>query len=173
MSEKPDLEKYPTIGIPSTFSSYKLSDNSILKVCLVDTCGQEKFRRMNENNYSSTDSIILVYDITDRNSYEDCKGYFTNTINKLCKKDIPVILIGNKKDLKKERKISFEEGQKFASKNNYFFMETSCLKNENVFEAFSTIIGLTKRNMEGDNEIKEKTEKTNLKDKENKECNII
>lgn len=82
-------------------------------------------------------------------------------------------MVGNKKDLEEKRQISFEEGQKFALENNYFFMETSCLKNVNVFEVFSTIIGLTKRNMKGDNVTKEKTEKTNLKGKENKECNII
>ena len=61
----------------------------------------------------------------------------------MCKKDIKVLLIGNKSDKEKEREITFEEGQNLAIENNYFFMETSCLKNENVFEAFEKIIVYT------------------------------
>ena len=60
-----------------------------------------------------------------------------------CKDNIKVILIGNKKDLEDRRIISFEEANNFALLNNYIYMETSCLRNENVFEAFEKIIEIT------------------------------
>jgi len=90
---------------------------------------------------------LLVYNIADKNSFEKCEQYFVDTIKKKCKNNIPVILIGNKTDLESEREISFKEGEILAFKNNFIFMETSCLKNENVSEAFKILIYITYKNL--------------------------
>ena len=59
-----------------------------------------------------------------------------------CKKNIKVILLGNKTDLEGEgkREVKSKEGADLAEKNDYIFMETSCLKNTNVADAFETLI---------------------------------
>ncbi len=103
---------------------------------MIDTSGQDRYRALVNTYYRDADSIVLVYDITNKYTFDECKNYYTQKIKELCRKDINVILIGNKSDKENERVISFEEGQNFANNNNYFFMETSCLKNENVYEAF-------------------------------------
>ena len=90
---------------------------------------------------------MLVYDITDSESFEECKNYYKKQISNICKKDIKVILVGNKADLEKSRKISSKEGAKFAKENNYFFKETSCENNFNVADAFETIIIMTNNDM--------------------------
>ena len=90
---------------------------------------------------------MLVYDITDSESFEKCKNYYKKQISNICKKDIKVILVGNKADLKKNRKVLSEEGAKFAKENNYYFKETSCENNFNVADAFETIIIMTNNDM--------------------------
>ena len=114
-----------------------------MKVRIWDTDGREKYRKMNEGFYKSADSIILVYDITRKETFEECKNYYKNNIKDLCKNNAQIILIGNKNDLEEKRKVTKEEGFKFSSKNKYMFKETSCLKNENVYEAFEKIISET------------------------------
>jgi GTPase SAR1 family protein len=101
---------------------------------------------------------VLVYDITDSESFEECKNYYKKQISNICKKDIKVILVGNKADLKKNRKVLSEEGAKFAKENNYYFKETSCENNFNVADAFETIIIMTNNDMI-------KVGKLNLKEK--------
>jgi GTPase SAR1 family protein len=58
----------------------------------------------------------------------------------MCKPNIVVILLGNKTDLENEREVQPEEGAAFAQENDYQFLETSCLKNQNVASAFETLI---------------------------------
>ena len=79
---------------------------------------------------------MLVYDITNKNSFEECKNYYKNEILNNCKNNIKVILVGNKIDLEKQRKVTKEEGIQFAEENNYYFRETSCEINLNVADAF-------------------------------------
>ena len=125
-----------------------MSDETIINIRLLDYNGAEKFRIINESCYKKADCCLLVYDITNRKSFIECQNYYRDTIKEKCKKNIKIILIGNKTDLEDKREISIEEGINFAVDNNYIFMETSCLKNENVYKAFESIIQLTNINLQ-------------------------
>ena len=125
-----------------------MSDETIINIRLLDINGAEKFRTINESCYKKADCCLLVYDITNRKSFIECQNYYRETIKEKCKKNIQIILIGNKTDLEDKREISIEEGINFAVDNNYIFMETSCLKNENVYKAFESIIQLTNINLQ-------------------------
>ena len=105
----------------------------------------ETFRAINTSYYRQANCCLLVYDITDPTTFDDCKKYYKEKINEFCYKKIPIILLGNKTDKEEDRKVPSEEGAKFASENNYIFMETSCLKNKNVADAFETLIEITNR----------------------------
>ena len=105
----------------------------------------------------------MVYDITNRESFEECKNYYNIKLKEKCKKDIKVILLGNKTDLEDQRKVSSEEGAGFSLENDYIFMETSCLQNKNVASAFETLIELTNRE-----EQKKQVKKKNFQLKEEK-----
>ena len=84
----------------------------------------------------------MVYDISNRLSFNEIQDYYCNKIKELCQKDIPIILLGNKTDLEDERQVSKEEGIALALSYNYKFKETSALKNENVADAFEALIEL-------------------------------
>ena len=116
------------------------------QVEILDTSGQEKFRSLNQRHFIKADCCLLVYDITNKNSFEECK-YYSEKMREKCKKGINTILLGNKTDLEHKRQIPSEEGANFASKNNYLFLETSCLKNENVADAFQTLIEITNKSI--------------------------
>ena len=120
-----------------------MKDGSIVKVHLLDTSGQEIYKSINESYYRKADCCLLVYDITKRKSFDECKDYYNKNLIEKCKKDVKVILLGNKTDLEDQRVISPEEGAGLALENDYIFMETSCLKNTNVASAFETLIELT------------------------------
>ena len=99
---------------------------------------------LNEPYYKKADCCILVYDITNRREFNEIKKYFIVKIKELCKKNVKVILVANKIDLEYKREISYNEGANLAFLNNFLFIETSCLKNENVYESFEKIIGILK-----------------------------
>ena len=120
-----------------------MKDGSIVKVHLLDTSGQEIYKSINESYYRKADCCLLVYDITNRKSFDECKDYYNKNLIEKCKRDVKVILLGNKTDLEDQRVISPEEGAGLALENDYIFMETSCLKNSNVASAFETLIELT------------------------------
>ena len=144
-----------TIGTPFSFSTFKLSDGSLVTVNIQDTAGQEKFRSLNESYYKQADCCLLVYDISKRESFEVCKGYYNDNIKEKCKPNIKIILLGNKSDLENQRQVPPEEAAGFALENDYIFMETSCLKNKNVADAFETLIEITnieaKKNINSNN----------------------
>ncbi len=142
------------------YETYRLKDGSYINCEILDTGGQEKFDSINRQYYQRADCCILVYDITNLESFNHCKTFYKQEIINNCKEDINVILVGNKTDLEKERKISKEEGAKFAKENGYSFKETSCEKNFNVASAFETIIIMTNNDMKRHN-------KQNLKEKMN------
>ena len=100
------------------------------------------YRALSFQYYREADGCLLVYDITRRDSFDEIKNYFCKKIKENCKKDIKIILLGNKTDLKNERKVSTKEGVKLAVENGFTFMETSCLENRNVADSFETLIEL-------------------------------
>ena len=145
------------------YKNNKLSDNRILILQIIDTCGQERFKAINITYFKKADVCILVYDITNKNSFASCKDYYIERIKELCKSNIRVLILGNKTDLNERREVSEEEGKELAFSNNYLFFETSCLTNINVNEALENLIEIIYK----DN-IKE-----NIKDNKNKISNKI
>ena len=140
ISNQSKTEFLQTIGIEYYPVTYKLSDGNVINVHIHDTCGQEKFNAISESYYKKGDGILLVFDITSQKSFDKIKDYFVANIREKCKKNIPIILLGNKTDLDDKRVVSQEEAIDLAVNEEFVYKETSCLKNENVADAFETII---------------------------------
>lgn len=113
-----------------------------------------------------------MYDITSRKSFEEIKQYYFPNIKEYCKKDIKVILLGNKTDLEDKREVSPEEASIFAMENEYLFMESSCLKNTNVANAFVTLIEITNRETNPDEDENDSLQITMNKQKKTKKTGI-
>ena len=128
-----------TIGIDLMDTTFNLSDGTSVKLKIYDSAGQERFYSMNNSFYSKVDSLILVYNIKDRRSFERC-SYFSDTIKQNTQKNIKVFLIGNKLDCENSREVSKEEGLNYAISNGYFFYETSCKNKTNIQEVYQKLI---------------------------------
>ena len=95
---------------------------------------------MSDSYYRNADGCLLVYDITNKKSYENIKEKYIPKIKNKCEKNIKVILIGNKTDLEFDRVVKRDEAAKFAVDNNFLFKETSCVDNYNINKVFQNII---------------------------------
>ena len=123
-----------TIGVE--FGAKNLDiDNKKYRLQIWDTAGQENYRSITRAYYKNSVCSILVYDISNRESFEhistwieDCKAQSPKTVF--------MVLVGNKSDLTDNRKVTFEEGQEMAKKNNLLFFETSAKTGENVDKIF-------------------------------------
>ena len=128
---------------------------------------------MNNQYLNKVDGILLVYDITSEDSFEEIKNYYCATIKEYCKENVKIILVGNKSDLEDIRKIKIEDGASFAAENGYMFMETSCLQNKYVADCFETLIEIIGREAKQKNQTNDVEEtirivKTNKKNKKKK-----
>jgi small GTP-binding protein len=140
ISNQSKIKYLPTVGMEYYPVTYKLSDGNVINVHIYDTCGQERFNAISESYYKKGDGILLVFDITSQKSFDKIKDYYVANIREKCKKNIPIILLGNKTDLDDKRVVSQEEAIDLAVNEEFVYKETSCLKNENVADAFETII---------------------------------
>ena len=129
-------------------------NNEKIKIYIFDTAGQERFRTIAKNQYKKADAIIIIYDVTDRKSFESVNDWIVSI-----KSDVdPVterLLIGNKIDLVNERTVAQEEGVKIAEKYGMPFIETSAKESLNVKEAFLKVINTLYYKEIGNNKGKE------------------
>lgn len=107
--------------------------------CLIwDLGGQESFRVMRPTHYKGANGVLLVFDITRMTTFEDLPKWVSEI--KKYTKDCPIIIIGNKSDLKDSRGVDKHEARRFAKNNQSVYIETSAKTGKNVDIAFSRII---------------------------------
>ncbi|OMJ95442.1 hypothetical protein SteCoe_1209 [Stentor coeruleus] len=129
-----------TIGVEFGSKSIDIG-NTAIKLQIWDTAGQESFRSITRSFYRRADGVLLVYDITARHTFENCK-FWLDEIRQNAASDVIIYLVGNQIDLvtagKENREVTLEEGLEFAKKNNLGgFKETSARSGINVQEAFT------------------------------------
>lgn len=111
-----------------------------------DTAGQERFRTITTSYYKGAQAIVIVYDITDRDSFEHVKNWMAD-VDKFAKEGVLRILVGNKCDLEHKRQVSIDNGKELADKYGIKFLETSAKETVNIDELFvsTTRIFLSKQ----------------------------
>ena len=114
-------------------------DDQYIKLQIWDTAGHEKFRTITTSYYKSAQAIIILYDITDRSTFEHLK-YWLIEIEKFAKQGVFKILVGNKKDLEEKRQVSKEDIESFAEENGIKYIEVSAKNNINIEVLFNDIV---------------------------------
>ena len=141
-----------TIGLDYKLKTMILEEQKIVKVQIWDTAGQDKFRAITRNYYKGASGIILIFDVTNTKSFENIKKWI-NEIKEEISENVSIVLIGNKIDNVKERKITKEQGEKIANEIGTKFFETSAKTGEGINES---VFYLVKIIYENDPEIKKK-----------------
>ena len=136
-TDKEDLRA--TIGV-----DFELLDRVIngytARIQVWDTAGQERFRSIARTHYRGAHVIMIVYDITDENSFKNVQ-YWKDEIDKQTSDNSYILLIvGNKKDLENERKVDYSEGRTLADTLECEFIETSAKEGINVNDAFDSVL---------------------------------
>ena len=109
------------------------------KILLYDTTGQERFKSLAINLIKDADGVMLMYDITNRESFNSIIDWIKN-IEERKGENFPTIILGNKVDNEDIRKVSKEEGEKVAEGNDISFFEISNKTGVNVNEALLAFI---------------------------------
>ena len=109
-----------------------------VKLQIWDTAGQERFKNITASYYRGGNGVLVVYDITERESFENLNSWLIE-IEKNANKNIYKLLIGNKCDLEDKRKVTYQEGKDFAESNGMKFIETSAKTASKVQEAFELL----------------------------------
>ena len=134
------MKSTATLGFDSFNKTVQLSDGSLINCLIYDTAGQERYNALNYNYYKKANAVLLVYDITQKKTFEKVKNYYINEIKNNCKDDVIVLLLANKTDLEKNREVTSEEGINLAKYESYEFKESSCSENKNVAGAFEYLV---------------------------------
>lgn len=126
-----------TLGVE--FGCKKLAVGNVrLKVQIWDTAGQERFRSVTRSYYRGTAAALVVYDVTRPESFAHVKEWVADARN-LASSSTALYVVGNKADLKSERQVSYEDGQRFCEDQHLPFSETSALTGLNVQEVFTQL----------------------------------
>ena len=127
----------PTIGVDFKIKTFEIDEKKI-KMQIWDTAGQERFKNIISSYYRGAHGILLIYDVTDKDSFRNLANWLIE-IEKNANKNVLKVVIGNKTDLENRRVITYNQGKEFADTYGLKFIETSAKKNLNVNEAFETL----------------------------------
>ena len=156
-----------TAGMDYKYKDVELGDGKLIKLQIWDTAGQERYRTLTTNLYKGAVGIVLIYDITNKKTFDNVRSWITSIEEETSKKII-LILVGNKADLKDERKVQKEEGEDIAKEFNLPFFESSAQSGLNVKSVFETLAKLiVEKKAQSANQGQKLT---NIKKVEKKKC---
>ena len=163
-------EYLATVGL-DYYTKQEMINNLNVLVKLWDTAGQERFKALTPNYFRNAEGVVLAYDVTNSESFENLKFWINSIKSNLGEKNIfiPIIIIGNKIDMEDMRDITKEDASKFAKENNYKYFETSAKTGEGVDEAIRDLVNQVLAN--SDKNEAAKGERKSVKIEDNKENN--
>lgn len=135
-----------SIGVDFKLKNIQVQ-NKRVKLQIWDTAGQERFRTITTSYYKGAQAIIIVYDVTEKDSFEHVKNWMSD-IDKFAKENVMKILVGNKCDLDLRRTVSAEQGKELARRYGIEFLETSAKDSLNIENLF---VSTTKTFIENQN----------------------
>ena len=134
-----------TIGLEKKKKNVQLDDGKMYKIQIWDTAGQDRFRSITKNYYKGAHGIVLIYDITDKKTFENVRNWVKQIKEEVSDK-VCIILVANKIDAEDKRVVSTEEGEKMAAEYDMMFFECSAKTGNNIDNAFNQLVKKTVEN---------------------------
>ncbi len=147
-----------TIGVDTKTKYIKYNDKKI-ELEIWDTAGQERYKSLAKNCFQGSDGIILMYDVTQKQTFHNIKNWYNDINESINIKKIAIIIVGNKIDLP-ETEVNKEISEKFCEQYELKLFEISCKENKNINEVFCSLID---KMIELDNDYKQQLKKRNSK----------
>ena len=134
-----------TIGVDFKIRTIEVN-GKIIKLQIWDTAGQERFRTIVSSYYRGAHGIMIVFDITDKDSFNNV-SMWNDEIKKYASSNVKTILIGNKADFESKRQVDYSEAKEYADNNNMSYYETSAKTALNVEKSFFELATLLINNV--------------------------
>lgn len=157
-----------TIGA-SFMTKLMVVNNIPIKYHIWDTAGQERYHSLAPMYYRGASVAIVVYDITNKNSFITVKKWIKE-LKEYAPKDILITIVGNKSDLLQKRKVSLMQVQAYSEEINAIYLETSAKDNKNIIELFTNIGNQMSQNIANNEMIPTLPNYLDIKDKSNYCC---
>lgn len=132
-------DKQSTIGGTFSSKSVKCSNGKNLKLEIWDTAGQERYRSVTKMFYKDANAAILVYDITNKNSYDQLQSYWAEQVKESSPKNIIIAIAANKCDLFEREVVDEKEARNFAKSIGAIFSLTSAKSTSGINSLFIEI----------------------------------
>jgi len=129
-----------TVGCDKFTKKLNLDDSKKIELVIWDTAGQERFRALNSIFLKGANIVLMVYDITNRHSFEEIKNYWYQTIIEKVNGKFILGLAGNKSDLYESSQVPVEEGKDYAKKINAIFSETTALNLNSIQDLINSLV---------------------------------
>ncbi|NXW95326.1 RB18B protein, partial [Alopecoenas beccarii] len=127
----------PTIGVDFKVKKMVV-DGHAVQLAIWDTAGQERFRTLTHSYYRGAQGVVLVYDVTRKDTFAGLEGWLNELETYIAKSNTVKMLVGNKTD-KPDREVERKEGLQFARKHSLLFIETSAKTRDGVQCAFEEL----------------------------------
>ncbi len=155
-----------TIGLDYKLKTVQLEDGKMVKIQIWDTAGQDRFRSITKNYYKGAHGIVLIYDVTNKKSFENVSNWI-NQIREEVSDKVTIVLVGNKIDEEEKRVVTTEQGKKMADDFKLMFFECSAKTGVNIDSTFNELV---KKTLENYSKIDGKGAKLKNKKKDKKGC---
>lgn len=129
-----------SVGKDKYDTQLKMKDGNEMKLIIWDTAGQERFHSIAVGTIKNSQGIVVTFDLTKRKTFENVLLWLKDIREN--SDSIPIVLFGNKCDLKEERAVSKEEAEQLAQKNKLIYFETSAKEDINIKEGFQKVAEL-------------------------------
>ena len=164
-----DENAISTIGLSFCFKDIKLNNNKQIKLKLIDTGGQERFRALSKSYFKNAEGVLFVFGLDNKKSFDEIQNWI-NTFNENCSiNNIPKFLVGNKCDLIDKITVDKEGIDKIAKNNNIKYIETSAKENILIEDLFIQMVEILYEDYKKSG--KEKTGQIKLESKKKKKRN--
>ena len=126
------------VGVEFKVKSVLVDQNTIADLKIWDTCGDEKYKGITMQYYRDADGILLVFDLTQRETFEKLPDWVKD-IKETAARDPVTMIVGNKLDIIDGRKVTNSEGMILAQKNEMEYIEVSAKTGSNVYLIFEKL----------------------------------
>ena len=128
-----------SLSVEFKAKTMSIDNDSVVELKLWDTCGGERFRAITKQYYRDANGVLLIYDVTKRETFNDLPKWLKDVQNAVDENAV-VFLVGNKVDLEDERCVSSTEGVIFGKENNIDFAEVSAKTGLGVHGVFESLV---------------------------------